>query len=197
MASTARNSRAGTSAAIRHQAASAAFLLLVGLAACGGGGMTLTEYAERGESLLGKLAADLAALETAREATDLGIERERVYLDGRVVARVAFLDGLHALREDQPPADLLTVHDEAIDVVSRLLAAEQALASMSYKVDDPDVVWGSTEANHFFEVDQEALAFCKARQADFDATQERQRFENLDWMPAEAREVVEVVFGCE
>jgi hypothetical protein len=175
----------------------AAVLLMLAAAACGGGGLTLTEYAEQGESLLAKLASDLETLEAARETADPGIATERVYLDGRVVARVEFLDGLHALRDDEPPDDLVPVHEEAIDVVSRLLAAEQALASASYTVDDRDSVWASPEASHFFAVDAEAAAFCKARQADFDATQERERFENLDWMPAEAREVVDVLFGCE
>jgi hypothetical protein len=52
------------------------------------------------------------------------------------------------------------------------------------------------EAMAVAEVQEEMIAFCQARQAEFDATADREVFADSPWVPSELQEVVTVLFGC-
>ena len=43
---------------------------------------------------------------------------------------------------------------------------------------------------------EEVFAFCRASQAEFDATEDREALEDAAWVPSEMKEVVKVAFGC-
>jgi hypothetical protein len=43
---------------------------------------------------------------------------------------------------------------------------------------------------------EEVFAFCRASQAEFDATEERESLEDVPWLPPEMTEIVKVAFGC-
>jgi hypothetical protein len=43
---------------------------------------------------------------------------------------------------------------------------------------------------------EEVFAFCRASQAEFDATEVREALEDAAWVPSEMKEVVKVAFGC-
>ena len=45
-------------------------------------------------------------------------------------------------------------------------------------------------------VQEEMITFCQARQAQFDATADREVFADAPWIPSEMKEVVTVLLGC-
>jgi hypothetical protein len=40
------------------------------------------------------------------------------------------------------------------------------------------------------------IAFCQEGQAEFDATADREVFDDVPWIPSELQEVVRVALGC-
>ena len=57
-------------------------------------------------------------------------------------------------------------------------------------------LWDSPEGRAFHAIDAEAIALCRAAEAEFDATEDRAVFAETPWIPAELREVIEVAFRC-
>ena len=43
---------------------------------------------------------------------------------------------------------------------------------------------------------EDVYAFCRASQAEFDATGEREPLADVPWVPPEMKEIVSVAFGC-
>jgi hypothetical protein len=161
---------------------------------CGGGGPSLEDYATRGEELTTRVISRIATLDA--ELQEPTLEGVKDYWDQRVAARVAFLEGI---RDLDPPDGLVDLHETALDLFSRLVDAEQALAARvaeSGTPTGPSEWWSTPEGQAARAVDQEAIAICHAAQARFDATQERETLEGLPWIPSEMKESVRVAFGC-
>ena len=177
-------------------AISAAALLLVALAACGGGSLTVSEYATAAEALVAEMTTGFARVDSEWESQAPSIERARDYWEGRLEVRNQFLDGV---RDLDPPGSVADQHIAAIDVFTRMTAADAALAA---RVEDYETItdhwqWIDTpEGRAADELLEEVYAFCRASQAEFDATQELSAFEDVPWVPSEATQVVSVAFGC-
>jgi hypothetical protein len=169
--------------------------LLSMVVACGGGELTLGEYAEEVEALTTTMYAALDDLvytfETASEADrDAG-----ALYGGMAVAFAELLDGLEAI---DPPAEVADLHDLSLDIMARLTAAQETFARRvedSAEGGDPGLE-NTPEALALRAVQDEMIAFCQARQAEFDATADREVLAENPWIPAEMREVVDVLFGC-
>ena len=43
---------------------------------------------------------------------------------------------------------------------------------------------------------EDTYILCRATQAEFDATQDREGFGSVPWIPPEMKEVIQVAFGC-
>ena len=155
---------------------------------------SLTVYAEDAETLVTTMNARIDELDAEiGESTDLGdVQR---YASERVVARIAFLDGLGALH---PPDDLAEFHAAALDIIGRLVAAESVLNDrvQAMQADPVGVdMWATTEGQAARIADAEAIKLCLAAEARLDTT-ERAEFEGVPWIPADMKEIVFVAFGC-
>ena len=165
-------------------------------ACCGGGSTSLAEYAEEGEELTTTVIAKIAALDAEWETQEPTQAAALDYWDRRVAARIEFLEGIQDL---DPPGGLIELHETALDLFSRLVDAEAALAERVAVYENPtgpDEWWDTPEGRAARAVDEEAIAICHAAQAGFDATQERQVLSEVPWVPSEMRESVRVAFDC-
>jgi hypothetical protein len=166
------------------------------LVACGGGSLTVSEYAAEAEALVAVLEARFESLDTEWESKTPTPEGARAYWDGRLAVRAEFLQGVRAL---DPPDELAELHAAALDVFSRITAADEALAARvaTFETVTEHWQWVDTAEGQAAEaVLEEVFAFCRASQAEFDATEERESLEDVPWLPPEMTEIVKVAFGC-
>ena len=169
-------------------------LLVLGVAACGGG-LSLTEYGNRIEAALAVMNARVDELDFAI-ADAASMDEVWTLWDQRIAAREEFVAQVRAL---DPPDSAAEMHEVAVDIASRLTAAE---AAMSVHAENEIItnlaeVWDTTEGRAARAVDAEAIAICQAAQAYFDEAADRQiEAANVPWLRSELREVVDVAFGC-
>lgn len=166
-------------------------LALLG-AGCGGGGLSLDEYAQEVESQTTGLYATLDEL-TIRDRVPTVEEMQTLYRE-LAAAYHRFHDGLAAL---EPPTDAADLHEVSLDIISRLATTHDALAERSLTAESVDELMGSAESLAARATEQEIIAFCIAAQHQMDATAEREAFQDVPWIPSELQQVVNVVFGCE
>lgn len=163
---------------------------------CGGSSLSLEDYANRGADLSTSVISRIAALDAELGAQERTPAVAKDYWDRRVAARSDFLEGIQEL---DPPAGLRDLHETALDLFSRLLDAEQALAARvteSGTLTEPSEWWSTPEGEAARAVDEEAIAICHAAQARFDSTEERGALADMPWIPSEMKETVRVAFGC-
>lgn len=166
------------------------------LVACGGGSLTVSEYAAGAEELVAVMQAQFDSLDTEWESQAPTLERARTYWEGRLSIRAAFLDGVRAL---DPPDAVEAQHEAALDVFGRITTADEALAARVATFESITGHWDwvdTPEGRAADAVLEEVFAFCRASQAEYDATKDREALEDVPWLPSEASEVVSVAFGC-
>lgn len=174
----------------------AGLLCVVVLAACGGGSLTLSEYAAEAEDLVAVMVADFDALDTEWESQPPSLEGARRYWEGRLAIRAEFLDGVRTLN---PPDVVEAQHEAALDVFGRITAADEALAARVATFESITGHWDwedTPEGAAAEAVLEEVYAFCRASQEEYDATKDREALVDVPWLPSEASEVVSVAFGC-
>lgn len=170
--------------------------LAVALVACGGGSLTVSEYAAEAESLVATMGQDFASLDRQWESEEPTLEGAQRYWEGRLTVRRDFLDGVEALN---PPEAVEAQHAAAVDVFHRMTAADEALAAAVQEYDTITSHWQWVETPEGRAADallEEVYAFCRASQAEYDATQDLSAFKDMPWIPSEMSEVVSVAFGC-
>ena len=170
--------------------------LAIVLAACGGGSLTLSEYAAESEELVTTAITGIQALDAEWESQNPTPDGARDYWERRLVFRRDFLEGIRNL---DPPKEFVDMHAYALDLFSRLVAAEEAIAAQVETLETVDghgPWWDTPEGQAARAVDQEAIAICHAAQAEFDATQDREILAGTPWLTNDLKEVVRVAFGC-
>jgi hypothetical protein len=179
---------------VRH--AWAGTWLAVILVACGGGSLTVSEYAAQAEELVAVLEARFESLDTEWESQAPTVEGARRYWDGRLAVRAEFLEGVQAL---DPPYGVADLHAAALDVFGRIAEADRALAARvaTFETVTEHWQWVDTPEGQASEaVLEDVFALCRASQAEFDATKNRESLKDVPWIPSEMTEVVSVAFGC-
>jgi len=172
----------------------AAFVMIA--AACGGGELTLTEYAAEIETAVQSMNMELDALDLT-VAGSPSLDAVRNYATERVKLRYEFVETLEAL---EPPDRVREFHESGLAVIVRLAESEEALAVVALSLDDPaDFVglWETEAGLAARAADADAIAICKAAQAEFDATEENAAAQGVPWIPPEMKEIVRVAFYCE
>jgi len=174
-----------------------ALLVAFGLAgsACSSS-VTLGEYAEEIERLIVTMNQRIDDGE-AEVAADPTLERAQSYATDRLDARHDFIEAFSAL---EPLEEVVDLHATALDIFTRLVAAETSLADLVMAADsfeEADAVWITPQGEAFRRIDEEAIALCAVVQADLDATQQREVFADMPWIPSEMKEVIEVAFRCD
>lgn len=173
----------------------AAVLLTLMTVGCSGG-PTLGEYAEAGETLIATMNRAIDDLDAELEATVPTPEFLQAYFEAKAAARHEFLDGFEDL---EPPEDAVEMHTVALNLITELTAAEEALAQWVADLESSDelsMMWDTPEARAMEAIDQEAIALCQAAQAELDATADREVFVDYPWISPELQEVVSVLLGC-
>lgn len=171
-------------------------VLGIALVGCGGSSLTVAEYAAEAEDLVAEMEAGFASLDAEWESQEPSAEGAQAYWARRLEIRTDFLEGVKAL---DPPDRVADQHDAALDVFGRLNAADEALAARVATFETVTEHWQWVDTPEGQAADallEEVFAFCRASQADFDATQEREILEDVPWIPSEMSEVVSVAFGC-
>lgn len=179
---------------MRH-AWQAAWLSLI-LLACGSGTLTISQYATQAQQLVAELETQFDALDAEWESQAPTLEGAEHYWEGRLAVRTEFLDGVRAL---DPPSEVEDLHATAVDLFASIEAADRAVAARvaTFETITEHWQWVDTpEGQAADAILEEVFAFCRASQAGFDATRQRESLDDVPWLPSEASEVVSVAFGC-
>jgi hypothetical protein len=166
------------------------------VAGCGDGELTINEYATQVEGLITTMNRKIDTLDAEAVSQARTLEDARDFWEAKVAARRELIAGLEGV---EPPQEAAEMHASAIGIISRLTAADEAVAErveameteqeLGLLLETPEYL--ATEA-----VDAEAVAVCEAAQAGFDSTADREVFGDAPWIPSELQEVVLVSFGC-
>jgi hypothetical protein len=114
----------------------------------------------------------------------------------RIAAREQLVATMSAL---EPPESAAELHEAARDILGRLTEAEAAMGLLATEYDSMSElaqIWGTPEGLAARAVDQDAIAICQAAQARFDETTDREVLEDVSWVTAEMKDIIDVVFGC-
>lgn len=166
-------------------------------AGCGGGTLTLTEYSEQGTAVTVEVEERIVALDAELDSQPSSAEGAASYWERRLEARTRSMEGLDAL---DPPVAVAELHDAGLGLYAKLLAAEEALAlrvSSSPTLTGPNEWWETAEGDAVRTVEAEIIEFCRAFQAQYDATIDRMISSDVPWIPSEMKEIVRIDVGCQ
>ncbi len=175
---------------VRWALASAGIVLVI--AACGGGTLSLTEYSERAQSLALVMFDEFDVLEP-QWASATTVEEGEEVLDRSVAVRTDLQNGLTELN---PPEAFADLHADLVELLGRILAAQEAWAARADTADTLDELRTSPEAIAYWDLDAQMGPLCLELQSRLDATAERAIFAEVPWIPDEMKEVVGLVMGC-
>lgn len=167
--------------------------LAVVFSACGGGGVSLTEYAETLEALASVMIEQLEVGDVQMATGTPTIEDAREVLTGAPGIRIEFQQ---ALTDLDPPEEMADLHGELIDLHARIITAQQVLAARAESATTLEELEQSAELAAYRVTQADAVLVCREMQARIDATAGRDIFVDTPWIPGDLKEVVEVAFGC-
>ncbi len=173
--------------------------LLVG--ACGGGEMTLTEYVDRLNAVIGRAIPQGEALFASPEGAvmaegaqlsdftpqDLQAALERI---GEIEVEVG-----EGVADIDPPAAVAEFHNLYFD--TRYSSAREALAARAGTAATWEELSDTPEMAAYRTAVIEDKQACIDFQADMDATEERGAFADTPWLPGELKEIVSALLGCD
>lgn len=166
------------------------------LTACGGGALTVPEYAAEVELLVADMQEQFTLLDADWESQVPSVDGSRDYWERRLQIRYDFLD---SVRELDAPEGVAAQHAAALDVFDRITAADEALAARAATFDPLTEHWrwvDTPEGQAAEAVLEDVYEFCRASQAEYDATADRESLEDVPWVPPEMKEAIKVAFGC-
>ena len=170
---------------------------LMVVASCGGGSLTVSEYADAAEDLVAEMVDGFASIDATWESEAPTVEGARRYWDARLQIRHDFLDGVEGL---DPPEGVVDMHATALDLFGRMTAADEALAARvaTFETIEGHRSWLDTpEGMESLAVLEDVFAFCRASQTTFDASGgPRETMAGAAWLPSELTERISVAFGC-
>jgi hypothetical protein len=167
--------------------------LTLALVACGGGSLSLTEYAERLDALAVELGEQLVAGDARMSTGTPTLADAQQVLTDALAARTDFQEGLTAL---DPPDEFADVHSDLVEVHSRIIAAQEAFVARTATAATLEELDQSAEAEVYRAIGTEAASLCEELRATINATADREVFADTPWIPEDMKEVVEVMFGC-
>jgi hypothetical protein len=162
------------------------------LMACGGGGVSLTEYAETLEAVAFDTSGQLEAGDARMSTGTPTIETAREVLTQALDTRAEFQENLTAL---DPPEEIADIHADLVDLHARILTAQEAFAARAETATGLEELDQSAEAQAYRAM-QTDLSLCQELQARIDATADHAAFADVPWVPGDLKEVVEVTLWC-
>ena len=100
------------------------------------------------------------------------------------------------LTDLNPPEELADFHADVVELLGRILAAQEDWAVRADTASSLDELQTSPEALAFWDLDAKMAPLCLELQSKLDATAEREIFAEVPWIPSEMKEVVDLVVGC-
>lgn len=173
--------------------------LVLLIAGCGSGEMSLTEYvaalnAVDAQASL-KAEAIVASAEQIIESTPQPLQTG-LELAGDI--RIEVKEATDALR---PPEQVADLHKLIFEWHDRFIPIEAALAVRASTAEHTDTSWTSLSESDEMYAYRAAIAegkkMCDDFQTELDATSERGAFVDVPWIPGEMSEVVQAVLGCD
>jgi hypothetical protein len=174
--------------------------IALGMTACGGGEISLTEYTE----LINDAATE--AGERATQLTEEGVlggdvspqEVEAGIGRGLAEIRIPLQEAVDAI---VPPEQVAELHALLWSWHADFIAIETTLAGRIGETPDTEAGWTalseSTEMAAYRASIAEGKQVCLDFQAQLDETEARGAFEDVPWLPNELSEVVNAALGCE
>jgi hypothetical protein len=163
------------------------------LSACGGSGLSLTEYVDRlnaaGDRLNPRAEALISELERSTSPKEVGATMERM-----AALRIESVESTEAL---DPPEQIANLHDLFLSWEKRLLPIEEALAVRAGTVAGWEEFFDTDEVAAYRAALVEGKQVCIEFQTMLDATAERGVFADTPWLPSALSEVVEARLGCD
>jgi len=175
---------------VRRALASAWIVFVV--AACGGGTLSLTEYSERVQSASFAMTEEFDVLE-AQWVSATTVEDGQRVLNRAVAIRT---DLQNSLTELNPSEAFGEIHRDLVELLGRVLAAQEAWAVRAETAGSLDELQESSEALAYWNLDAQMFPLCLELQSKLDATAEREIFAEVPWIPSDMKEVVALVVGC-
>lgn len=170
--------------------------LVVALVGCGSAELTLSEYASEVEALVAEMESRFESIDAEWLSEPPNVDRAADYWEDRIEVRTDYLD---AVKELVPPEDIEPMHNQAIEVFTRITDADIALQERAETFTEFDDHWqwvDTPEGRASDAVLEDVFAFCRESQQEFDETQDRESLAEMPWIPSEMKEVVRVAFGC-
>ena len=152
----------------------------------------MTEYSERFQSGAMVMMDEFDVLE-AQWASATTVEDGKGVLNRAVAVRTDLQNGLTYLN---PPEELADFHADLVELLSRILAAQEAWAARAETAGSLDELQTSSEAIAYWNLDADMGPLCLEIQSKLDATADREIFAEVPWIPGEMKEVVGLVVGC-
>lgn len=173
-----------------------ALLLSPALTACGDSSPTVSDYASSIEELVATMETRFVLIDNEWESEPPSVDGAARYWEERLAIRADFLSGISDI---VPPDELVEMHAESIDLFRRITAPDAALAARAaeYESLTHHRQWLETSEGAASQaVLEDVYAFCRASQAEFDATGKDESFAVGSWLRPEEQEAVRVAFGC-
>ena len=164
--------------------------------ACSPPSMSVTEYAAEVELLVAEMESRFATIDREWESQTPSVRGAQVYWQQRLDIRNDFLEAVEALA---PPFEIASMHDDAVEVFTRITTADEELARRvaRYTEVTEHRQWLDTpEGAASLAILEDVFEFCRSSQATFDATESRGEAADVPWIPQEMKLVVSVAFGC-
>ena len=152
----------------------------------------MTEYSEGFQSSAVVMLDEFDVLE-AQWASASTVEDGKGVLNRAVAVRT---DLQNSLTDLNPPEELADFHADLVELLGRILAAQEAWAVRADTAGSLDELRESSEALAYWDLDAEMALLCREIQSELDATAEREVFAEVPWIPGEMKEVVELVVAC-
>lgn len=172
--------------------------LMLTVAACGGGEMTLNEYVERVEAILDRGMQQYEVLVASPQGEVLVAEGERLadFTPRQLQAALEQVveiqaEALGAASAIEPPEQIADLHE----LFFRELPIAELAARAGTATD-----WGDLSDSPEMAAYRAGLVgdkqVCADFQAKLDATEERGGSADTPWIPSEMKEIVDVAIGC-
>ncbi len=180
-----------------------AWLVLV-VAACGGGEMSLTEYVEQLDAIVDRVNQQYEALVASPEGAVLVAEGAQLtdFTPQDLQAALERLGGIvvevgEATDAIEPPEQIADLHNLWFGFHGEFTSALEALAARAGTAADWEELSESPEMAAYRATLAADKQVCTDIEAQLDATAERRVFAENPWFPAEFKEVVAGVLSCE
>jgi hypothetical protein len=169
--------------------------LTVILAACGGSGLSLSEYGDRLNEIVGTYEPQAeAAWGEFLQLPEPTLQDVKTLFDRNAAIRT---EAEAAFRDLDPPDEIADLHILLVDWLTSLRQAGEAVAARVGTLDSWDEFLQSAEYQTFETTLIGGAEVCNEYQAKLDATAAGGIFADTPWIPGDLKEVVEAVVGCD